>query len=60
MARKGTNDFSEFDTPYMVQPPKGSAEPNIEYGEVTKIPEARDPLGVLPEDAAPRNIGPKS
>ena len=53
------NDFSNFDTPYMVQPPKGSAEGPIEYGKVSSIPEAKDPLGVLPTEAKQKNIGPE-
>jgi hypothetical protein len=52
--------FTAFDTPYQTQPPKGSAEGSIDYGGVTAIPEAADPLGVLPKDAKPRNIGPAS
>ena len=52
--------FTSFDTPYQTQPPKGSAEGPLEYGKVTSLPDtARDPLGVMPEDAKPRNIGPK-
>ncbi len=53
-----SNDFSNFDTPYMVQPPKGAAEGGIDYGKISKIPEANDPMGVMPEDAKQRNIGP--
>ena len=52
--------FSNFDTPYQTQPPKGAAEGGIDYGGVTAIPEANDPMGVLPKDAKPRNIGPSS
>lgn len=51
--------FTTMETPYQVQPPKGAAEGMLDYGEVTNIPEANDPLGVLPADAKPRNIGPK-
>lgn len=50
--------FSNFDTPYMVQPPKGSAEGQLDYGKVTSIPVANDPLGVMPEEAKQHNIGP--
>jgi hypothetical protein len=50
--------FTNFDTPYQVQPPKGSAEGPLEYGKVTTIPEANDPMGVLPTEAKQRNIGP--
>jgi len=57
MAKKG-NDFDTMDTPYQTQPPKGSAEGPIDYGKVAKIPEAADPLGVMPPDAKPHNIGP--
>jgi hypothetical protein len=56
---KNKDYFTNFDTPYMVQPPKGAAEGPIEYGKVTSIPEANDPLGVLPEDAKQHNIGPR-
>ena len=56
---KEKNYFSNFDTPYQTQPPKGSAEGPIEYGKVTSIPEANDPMGVLPEDAKQHNIGPR-
>lgn len=52
------DNFSVFDTPYEVQPPKGSAEGPIEYGRVASVPEANDPMGVMPEEAKPRNIGP--
>jgi len=54
--------FSVFDSPYEVQPPKGSAEGPIEYGGVADVADdARtDPMGVLPKDAKPRNIGPSS
>ena len=50
--------FSNFDTPYLVQPPKGAAEPGIDYGKVTAIPSANDPLGVLQAEAKQHNIGP--
>jgi hypothetical protein len=52
--------WTSFDTPLQTQPPKGSAEGGIEYGGVAQIPEAADPLGVMPKDAKPRNIGPAS
>lgn len=53
--------FDNFDTPYEVQPPKGSAEGPIDYGRVTALPkDFNDPLGVLPEEAKPKNIGPSS
>lgn len=51
--------FTNFDTPYMVQPPPGSAETKIDYGKVTSITEANDPMGVMPPDAKPHNIGPR-
>jgi hypothetical protein len=56
------NSFSNFDSPYQTQPPKGSAEGMIDYGGVAKVAsdEPNDPLGVLPADAKPRNIGPAS
>lgn len=50
--------FSNFDTPYQTQPPKGSAEGPIDYGKVTTIPEAADPMGVMPPMAKQKNIGP--
>lgn len=55
---KSKDYFSNFDTPYMVQPPKGSAEGPIDYGKVTSIPEAADPMGVMPTEAKQHNIGP--
>jgi len=60
MAKKGKDHFSVFDSPYETQPPNGSAEPNIDYGEVAVIAgeEARDPSGLMPPDAKPHNIGP--
>lgn len=60
MAEK--NHFSNFDTPYETQPVKGSAEGPINYGGVAQVAsdEPNDPLGVLPKDAKPRNIGPAS
>lgn len=56
------NDFSNFDSPYQTQPPKGSAEGTIDYGGVAKVASdsPNDPLGVLPKDAKPRNIGPST
>ncbi len=59
MAEKKGSSFSNFDTPYEVQPPKGSAEGPINYGPVATIPEAKDPLGVMPSEAKPHNIGPR-
>jgi hypothetical protein len=60
MARKAKNNFDTMDTPYEVQPPNGSAEPDIEYGGVARVAdeEPRDPMGVMPDDAPARNIGP--
>jgi hypothetical protein len=55
---KNSDYFTVFDTPYQVQPPSGSAEGPIDYGKVTTIPEFADPLGVMPEEAKQRNIGP--
>lgn len=55
---KNKDYFSNFDTPYLVQPPPDSAEGKIDYGKVTAIPEANDPLGVMPVDAKQHNIGP--
>jgi hypothetical protein len=52
--------LSNFDSPIQTQPPKGSAEGSIDYGGVTDITEANDPMGVMPKDAKPRNIGPAS
>lgn len=54
------NHFDVFDTPYETQPPKGSAEGQIDYGGVAESDMRNDPLGVLPKDAKPRNIGPAS
>jgi hypothetical protein len=56
---KEKNYFSNFDTPYEVQPPKGAAEGPIQYGGVTNIPEAKDPMGVLPPMGKEHNIGPR-
>lgn len=56
---KEKNYFTNFDTPYMVQPPKGSAEGPIDYGGVTSISEAHDPMGVMPEESKPHNVGPR-
>jgi hypothetical protein len=57
---KEANDFSNFDTPYQTQPPKGSAEGPLNYGKAAGIARDsyRDPLGVLPADAKQHNIGP--
>ena len=54
--------WTSFDSPYEVQPPKGSAEGTIDYGGVAKVASdsPNDPLGVLPKDAKPRNIGPST
>lgn len=57
---KNRNDFDSYDTPYQTQPPKGSAEGPIDYGEVAEADMRNDPMGVLPKDAKPRNIGPAS
>lgn len=56
------DNFSNYDTPYETQPPKGSAEGPIEYGGVADVADdaRRDPMGVLPIAAKPRNIGPSS
>jgi hypothetical protein len=54
------NNFDVFDTPYETQPPKGAAEGMINYGGVAEADMRNDPLGVLPKDAKPRNIGPAS
>lgn len=61
MAKKERSHFTNYDTPYEVQPPAGSAEPNILYGGVAEVAsdEPHDPLGVMPEDAKPHNIGPR-
>jgi hypothetical protein len=56
---KNKDYFTTMDTPYMVQPPKGAAEGPIEYGGVTNISEAKDPMGVMPPDAKQHNIGPR-
>jgi hypothetical protein len=60
MAKK--DHFTVFDTPYETQPPKGSAEGDINYGGAAEVAsdEPRDPMGVMPSDAKPRNIGPSS
>jgi hypothetical protein len=60
---KGTNHFDVFDTPYETQPPKGSAEGGIDYGAIADVDAElvrKDPMGVLPVEAKPRNIGPSS
>jgi hypothetical protein len=59
MARDRDN-FSNFDTPYEVQPPKGSAETNINYGGVAEVAgdKVRDPLGVLPPEGKQGQVGP--
>lgn len=54
------NYWTNFDTPYQTQPPKGAAEGPINYGGIADIPVANDPLGVMPKDSKPRNIGPSS
>jgi hypothetical protein len=58
---KVKNDFDNFDSPYQTQPPKGAAEGPIDYGGVADVAKDsfRDPLGVLPPDAKPHNIGPR-
>ena len=58
MAKKIRDYFTNFDTPYQTQPPQGSAEGPLDYGRVTEIPNANDPLGVMPIEAKPHNIGP--
>jgi hypothetical protein len=57
---KDRSHFPSFDTPYEVQPPKGSAEPSINYGGVaeTASDTPNDPMGVMPSQAKPKNIGP--
>lgn len=59
---KDKSHFNVFDTPLEVQPPKGAAEPGIDYGGVARVAddEPHDPSGVMPEEAKPRNIGPSS
>ena len=57
--KEKSNFFSNFDTPYQTQPPKGSAEGPIDYGKVTGVPEFADPMGVMPDKATGHNIGPK-
>lgn len=54
------NHFDVFDTPLETQPPKGSAEGPLDYGGVAEYDLRNDPMGVLPKDAKPRNIGPAS
>lgn len=58
---KDTSDFSSFDTPYQVQPPKGAAEGPINYGKASGVAREAfaDPMGVMPEEAKPHNIGPR-
>lgn len=61
MAKARVKDhFTSYDTPYETQPIAGSAEPGIVYGGVAEVAseEVKDPLGVMPADAKPRNIGP--
>ncbi len=62
MAKKEKSSFSNFDTPYQVQPPAGSAEGGIEYGGVANVAgrEPNDPMGVMPDEATGKNIGPRS
>jgi hypothetical protein len=57
---KDTNDFSSFDTPYLVQPPKGAAEGPVDYGKASGVARDafKDPMGVMPSEAKPKNIGP--
>lgn len=59
MAENKKNHWSNFDSPYETQPPKGAAEGPINYGGVAEIPEAKDPMGVMPPNATQRNIGPR-
>jgi hypothetical protein len=56
---KSRDFFDAFDTPYQTQPPKGAAEGPLEYGKVTQIASAADPMGVMPETAKQHNIGPQ-
>jgi hypothetical protein len=58
---KDKNDFSNFDSPYQTQPPKGAAEGPIDYGKAAGIAgdAFRDPMGVMPPDAKQHNIGPR-
>ena len=57
---KDRNDFSNYDTPLQTQPPKGAAEGPIDYGKAAGIARDtfHDPMGVLPEEAKGKNIGP--
>lgn len=52
--------WTSYDTPLETQSPKGSAEGTIDYGGVAEAASEKfnDPMGVLPADAKPRNIGP--
>jgi hypothetical protein len=52
--------WDNYDSPLETQPPKSSAEPNIDYGGIAEVAgdKVRDPTGVLPEEAKQRNIGP--
>jgi hypothetical protein len=61
MAKNKKNNWDVFDTPYEVQPPSGSAEPDINYGGIAAAAdeEPHDPSGLLPEDTKPHNIGPR-
>lgn len=56
------NHWTNFDSPLETAPPKGSAEGEINYGGVAEVASDsfNDPMGVLPRDAKPRNIGPAS
>ena len=60
---KNSSDFDNYDTPYEVQPPKGSAEGPIEYGGIGQVASKgnmTDPMGVMPEfGQRPKNIGPE-
>jgi hypothetical protein len=53
---KNSDYFTTLDTPYQVQPPKGSAEGPLDYGKVTTIPEFNDPMGVMPENSKQRPV----
>jgi len=55
---KDKSDFTTMDTPYQVQPPKGSAEPGLDYGGVAGVAgrEPRDPMGVMPENTKQKDV----
>jgi hypothetical protein len=52
--------FDTQETSWNVQPPKGSAEGDINYGKAASSPEPRDPMGVVPEEPSTKKLAPSS